>query len=146
MERLQKVMAHMGVASRRKCEQLILDGRVSVNGQVVRELGVKVTTKDRIEVDFIPIYKEEPRYILFYKPRQVISAVSDDKNRTVVLDYIKGVTERIYPIGRLDYDTTGLLLLTNDGTFANYLMHPKHQIDKVYIAKVKGIPEIKALR
>ena len=84
MERLQKVMAHMGVASRRKCEQLILDGRVSVNGQVVRELGVKVTTKDRIEVDFIPIYKEEPRYILFYKPRQVISAVSDDKNRTVV--------------------------------------------------------------
>ncbi|MCW6659629.1 rRNA pseudouridine synthase [Aerococcaceae bacterium NML191292] len=146
MERLQKVMAHAGVDSRRKCEQLILEGRVSVNGEVIRELGAKVSAKDRIEVDGVPIYKEEPRYILFYKPKQVISAVSDDKNRAVVLDYIEGITERIYPIGRLDYDTTGLLLLTNDGTFANYLMHPKHQIDKVYIAKVKGIPELKTLR
>ena len=146
MERLQKVMAHAGIDSRRKCEQLILDGRVSVNGQVVRELGVKVSGKDRIEVDGVPIYREEPRYILLYKPRGVISAVSDDKNRPVVLDYIQGIKERIYPIGRLDYDTTGLLLLTNDGTFANLLMHPRHQIDKVYIAKVKGIPNEDSLK
>ena len=146
MERLQKVMAHAGIDSRRKCEQLILDGRVSVNGQVVRELGIKVSGKDRIEVDGVPIYREEPRYILLYKPRGVISAVSDDKNRPVVLDYIQGIKERIYPIGRLDYDTTGLLLLTNDGGFANLLMHPRHQIDKVYVAKVKGIPAEDSLR
>ena len=140
MERLQKVMAHAGVDSRRKCEQLILDGRVKVNGQVVRELGVKVHANDRIEVDHVPIYKEEPRYILLNKPRSVISAVSDDKGRKVVLDLIEGVTERIYPVGRLDYDTTGLIVLTNDGEFANLLMHPKYQIDKVYVAKVQGIP------
>ena len=121
MERLQKVMAHAGVDSRRKCEQLILDGRVKVNGQVVRELGVKVGNNDRIEVDEVPIYKEEPRYILLNKPRAVISAVSDDKNRRVVLDLIEGVSERIYPVGRLDYDTTGLIILTNDGEFANLL-------------------------
>lgn len=140
MERLQKVMAHAGVDSRRKCEQLILDGRVKVNGKVVRELGVKVNATDRIEVDQVPIYKEEPRYILLNKPRSVISAVSDDKGRKVVLDLIEGVTERIYPVGRLDYDTTGLIVLTNDGEFANLLMHPKYQIDKVYVAKVQGIP------
>lgn len=140
MERLQKVMAHAGVDSRRKCEQLIVDGRVKVNGTVVRELGIKVGAQDVIEVDNVPIYKEEPRYILFNKPRSVISAVSDDKNRPVVIDYIKGITERIYPIGRLDYDTTGLILLTNDGEFANILMHPRYQVEKVYVAKVSGIP------
>ena len=145
MDRLQKVMAHAGIASRRKCESLITEGRVSVNGQTVRELGTQVSSKDRIEVDGVPIYREEPRYILINKPRHVISAVSDDKNRQVILDYIQGIEERIYPVGRLDYDTTGLLLLTNDGAFANQLMHPRHQIDKVYVAKVKGIPSEKAL-
>lgn len=145
MERLQKVMAHAGVDSRRKCEQLILDGRVKVNGAVVRELGVKVHSTDRIEVDHVPIYKEEPRYILLNKPRSVISAVSDDKGRKVVLDLIGGIHERIYPVGRLDYDTTGLIVLTNDGEFANLLMHPKYQIDKVYVAKVQGIPNQAAL-
>lgn len=145
MERLQKVMAHAGVDSRRKCEQLILDGRVKVNGKVVRELGVKVTGADRIEVDQVPIYKEEPRYIILNKPRSVISAVSDDKDRKVVLDLIEGVTERIYPVGRLDYDTTGLIVLTNDGEFANLMMHPKHQIEKIYVAKVQGIPTQSAL-
>ncbi len=145
MERLQKVMAHAGVDSRRKCEQLILDGRVKVNGKVVRELGVKVSGADRIEVDQVPIYKEEPRYILLNKPRSVISAVSDDKDRKVVLDLIEGVTERIYPVGRLDYDTTGLIVLTNDGEFANLMMHPKHQIEKIYVAKVQGIPTQSAL-
>lgn len=145
MERLQKVMAHAGVDSRRKCEQLILDGRVKVNGKVVRELGVKVSGADRIEVDQVPIYKEEPRYIILNKPRSVISAVSDDKDRKVVLDLIEGVTERIYPVGRLDYDTTGLIVLTNDGEFANLMMHPKHQIEKIYVAKVQGIPTQSAL-
>ena len=140
MERLQKVMAHAGVDSRRKCEQLIVDGRVKVNGKVVKELGIKVGNHDTIEVDNVPIYKEEPRYILLNKPRAVISAVSDDKNRPVVLDYTKDIQERIYPVGRLDYDTTGLIVLTNDGEFANLLMHPRYQVEKVYVAKVSGIP------
>lgn len=146
MERLQKVMAHAGVASRRKCEELITQGRVKVQGQVVDQLGVKVSPNDRIEVDGIPIYREEPRYILLYKPRNYISAVEDDKGRPVVVDLINGVDERIYPIGRLDFDTTGLLLLTNDGDFANRMMHPRFQVEKVYIAKIKGIPQADALK
>ena len=140
MERLQKVMAHSGVASRRKSEQMILDGRVSVNGKRVTELGVKVGKKDSIEVDGIPVYQEEPVYFAFYKPRGVISAVSDDKNRKVVTDYFPGVSERIFPVGRLDYDTSGLIILTNDGEFANVMTHPKHEITKTYVAKVKGNP------
>ncbi|MBF6625623.1 rRNA pseudouridine synthase [Aerococcaceae bacterium zg-BR9] len=145
MERLQKVMAHAGVDSRRKCEALILEGRVSVNGKTVKELGVKVSSHDVVEVDGVPIYREHPVYVLLYKPKQVISAVSDDKGRPVVLDYLPQYVERIYPVGRLDYDTSGLILLTNDGEFANLLMHPKHQMDKVYVAKVKGIPTLQTL-
>ena len=140
MERLQKVIAHAGLASRRKAEELIKEGRVKVNGQVVKELGIKVGLNDKVEVNEVPLQKEAPVYFLFYKPRGVISAVSDDKNRKVVTDYFPHIKERIYPIGRLDYDTSGLLLLTNDGEFANALMHPKHEVDKVYVAKVKGIP------
>lgn len=140
MERLQKVIAHAGVTSRRKAEEFILAGRVKVNGQVIKELGVKVSNGDVVEVDDIPIYQEEPVYYLFYKPRGVISAVSDDKGRKVVTDYLSDVTERVYPVGRLDYDTSGLLLLTNDGDFSQRLTHPKHEVDKVYVAKVKGIP------
>lgn len=143
MERLQKVIAHAGIASRRKAETYILDGRVKVNGQIVKELGTQVSAKDRVEVDNVPIYQEEPVYYLFYKPRGVISAVSDDKNRKVVVDYLSDVSERIYPVGRLDYDTSGLLLLTNDGNFSQTLTHPKHEVDKVYVAKVKGIAEKK---
>ncbi|MCX8003116.1 MAG: rRNA pseudouridine synthase [Anoxybacillus mongoliensis] len=140
MERLQKVIAHAGVASRRKAEQLIGEGKVKVNGKVVTELGVKVSPQDRIEVDGIPLEREEPVYYLLYKPRGVISSVKDEKGRKVVTDFFKHVNKRIYPIGRLDYDTSGLLLLTNDGEFANLLMHPRYEIEKVYIAKVKGIP------
>ncbi|WP_461202324.1 23S rRNA pseudouridine(2605) synthase RluB [Anoxybacillus sp. TBDG-1] len=140
MERLQKVIAHAGVASRRKAEQLIIEGKVKVNGKVVTELGVKVSPQDRIEVDGIPLEREEPVYYLLYKPRGVISSVKDEKGRKVVTDFFKHVNKRIYPIGRLDYDTSGLLLLTNDGEFANVLMHPRYEIEKVYIAKVKGIP------
>lgn len=146
MERLQKVLAHCGVASRRKSEEMILEGRVSVNGKKVKELGIKVGSNDQIEVDGVPVYQEQHVYYLFYKPRGVISAVSDDKNRTVVTDYFPGVSERIFPVGRLDYDTSGLLLLTNDGEFANILTHPKHEVPKTYVAKIKGCPTPEELR
>lgn len=140
MERLQKVIAQSGVASRRKSEELIREGHVKVNGKTVTEMGVKVSGSDTIEVRGVPITEESYVYYLFYKPRGVISAVSDDKGRKVVTDFMTGVPERIYPVGRLDYDTSGLLLLTNDGDFANKLTHPKHEVDKTYIAKVKGVP------
>ncbi|MGQ8966308.1 23S rRNA pseudouridine(2605) synthase RluB [Bacillus subtilis] len=146
MERLQKVIAHAGVASRRKAEELIKEGKVKVNGKVVTELGVKVTGSDQIEVNGLKVEREEPVYFLLYKPRGVISAVQDDKGRKVVTDFFKNIPQRIYPIGRLDYDTSGLLLLTNDGEFANKLMHPKYEIDKTYVAKVKGIPSKELLR
>ncbi|RWZ60222.1 rRNA pseudouridine synthase [Halobacillus fulvus] len=139
-ERLQKVIAHAGVASRRKAEKLIQDGKVRVNGETVTELGTKVGPNDEVEVNGVPIDKEEPVYYLLYKPRGVISSVSDDKGRKVVTDYLPEVDERIFPIGRLDYDTSGILLLTNDGEFANLLMHPRHEVDKVYVVKTKGIP------
>lgn len=140
MERLQKIIAHAGVASRRKAEELMAEGRVRVNGKTVKELGVKVSPSDRIEVDGIPLEREEPVYFLLYKPRGVISAVSDDKGRKVVTDFFEGIKQRIYPVGRLDYDTSGILILTNDGEFANLLMHPSNEIEKVYVAKLKGIP------
>ncbi|MEH7086202.1 pseudouridine synthase [Neobacillus drentensis] len=146
MERLQKVIARAGIASRRKAEDLIKDGRVKVNGKVVTELGLKVSSSDRVEVNEIQIEKEEPVYFLLYKPRGVISSVNDDKGRKVVTDFFPHLKERIYPVGRLDYDTSGLLVLTNDGEFANLLMHPKNEIDKVYVAKVKGIPLKENLR
>ncbi|WP_243354652.1 pseudouridine synthase [Bacillus litorisediminis] len=140
MERLQKVIAQAGVASRRKAEELITSGKVKVNGQVVLELGTKVKPSDEIEVNGIPLEKEEPVYFLFYKPRGVISSVKDDKGRKVVTDFFPGLKERIFPVGRLDYDTSGLLLMTNDGEFTNQMTHPRYHIPKTYIAKVKGIP------
>ena len=140
MERLQKVIAHSGVASRRKAEELIVEGRVTVNGKVVKELGTKVGPNDKVEVNGVPLVSEAPVYYMLNKPRGVISAVKDDKNRKVVTDFFADIPERIYPIGRLDYDTSGLLLLTNDGEFANQLAHPKNEVEKVYVAKVKGIP------
>ncbi|MGO4888252.1 pseudouridine synthase [Anaerobacillus sp. MEB173] len=146
MERLQKVIAQAGLASRRKAEQLIVDGKVKVNGQVITELGVKVNTnRDKIEVNGVPIDKEEPVYFLLYKPTGVISSVQDEKGRKVVTDFLD-IEQRVYPVGRLDYDTSGLILLTNDGELAHRLMHPKFKIDKVYIAKVKGIPSRENLR
>ncbi|GKQ42739.1 pseudouridine synthase [Companilactobacillus sp. RD055328] len=140
-QRLQKVMANAGVASRRKSEELITMGEVTVNGTVITELGYKVEPKDKIKVSNKLIHQEEKRYILFYKPRGVISSVKDEKGRKVVTDYIKDIDERVYPVGRLDYDTSGLLILTNDGDFANRLMHPKYKVDKTYIAKLNGIPK-----
>lgn len=145
LERLQKVIAQAGIASRRKAEALILEGKVRVNGKEVRTLGTKVSESDRIEVEGIPVEREEKVYLLFYKPRGVISSVHDDKGRKVVTDYIGMFEERIYPVGRLDYDTSGLLLLTNDGAFANLMMHPRYEIPKTYIARIKGIPTREAL-
>ncbi len=139
MERLQKVIANSGYCSRRKAEELILEGKVFVNGNIVRELGTKVSHDDEIEVDGLSIKKDHNyEYYLLYKPRGVVTTTNDDKGRKTVVDLID-TTARIYPVGRLDYDTTGVLLLTNDGVFANGLMHPANEIDKVYIAKVEGI-------
>ena len=138
MERIQKLIAEYGYTSRRKAEELITDGRVKVNGEVV-SLGDKASRSDIITIDDISINKEvAKRVYVLNKPREVISTVSDDKNRKTVVDLIK-TNERIYPIGRLDYDTTGLILLTNDGELANILMHPKNNIKKTYIAKLNKI-------
>lgn len=145
MERLQKAIAEAGVTSRRKAEQFILAGKVKVNGKVIQELGYKVDEKDRIEVEGVPITKEKKVYFLLNKPREMISSVSDEKHRKTVVDLIP-CKERIYPVGRLDYDTTGVLLLTNDGEFANILMHPSKEVKKVYIAKIKGILKGEAIK
>lgn len=138
MERLQKVISNSGYTSRRKAEELIQNGKVKVNGEIVKELGVKVSGTDLIEVNGTMLSNNEKVYFLLNKPRGVISSVSDDKGRKTVVDLIN-TNKRIYPIGRLDYDTTGAIILTNDGELANLLMHPKNQIDKVYVAKVKGL-------
>lgn len=139
-ERLQKVIAQSGVTSRRKAEQLILDGRVKVNGEIIKKLGTKANKNDVIEVDNVPIEKESLVYYLVNKPRKYISSVKDDRGRKVVTELVPDADQRIFPIGRLDYDTSGLIILTNDGELAQLMMHPRHQIDKVYHAKVKGIP------
>ena len=138
MERLQKVIAASGIASRRKAEEMIQQGRVKVNGQTVKEMGVKVSKQDKIEVDGHEINKEEKVYYLLNKPKRTICSVSDDKERDTVVDIID-CKERIFPVGRLDYETTGLLLLTNDGEFANGLMHPRNHIRKTYEVAVKGV-------
>ena len=138
MERLQKIIANSGYCSRRKAEELIVSGKVMVNGKVITELGTKVSDKDEVLVNGNKIFTEEKEYYLLNKPRGVVTTTSDDKNRKTVVDLID-TDKRIYPVGRLDYDTTGVLILTNDGDFANMIMHPKSEIDKVYVAKVEGI-------
>ncbi len=140
LERVQKIIAQSGLTSRRKAEDLIRDGRVQVNQETITELGTKVSSKDEVSVDGIPLDKEKLVYYLLYKPRGVISSVSDDKEREVVLDLMMNVEERIFPIGRLDYNTSGALLLTNDGEFANLLMHPRYEMEKIYVARLEGIP------
>ena len=139
MERLQKVIANSGYTSRRKAEELITNNHVKVNGEIVNTLGIKVDDNDIIEIDGEVLKTDTLKeYYLLNKPREVICSVSDDKGRKTVIDLIKTNT-RIYPVGRLDYDTTGLIILTNDGELANILMHPKHKIQKTYIAKIDGI-------
>lgn len=144
MERLQKVISNCGYTSRRKAEELILEGKVFVNGKKINELGYKVNSNDIITVDGETLSTAEKVYYAFNKPREVISTTKDDKNRKTVLDFFD-IDLRIYPIGRLDYDTTGLLLLTNDGEFANLMMKPSSKISKVYLAKINSILSMEEL-
>ncbi len=141
-ERLQKIISAAGVASRRLAEELIAQGRVEVNGTFVRELGTKADPDhDEIKVDGRRIREQKrKRYVLLYKPRGYVTTRSDPEGRPTVMDLVKGVKEYVYPVGRLDYDSEGLLLLTNDGDLAARLMHPSHEIEKVYEARVRGVP------
>lgn len=139
MERLQKVIASYGYTSRRKAEELIRKGKVMVNGKIITELGTKVEANDVISIDSVIINKDvKQEYYLLNKPRQVISSVEDKQGRITVRDLIN-TDARIYPIGRLDYDTTGLIILTNDGDLANLLMHPSFEVEKTYVAKVNKV-------
>lgn len=138
MERLQKYLSSCGIASRRKSEELISTGHVKVNGVVVKELGTKINDNDIITVDDIDIKREEKVYYLLYKPEKIICSVKDEKGRQTVIDLID-TNEKIFPVGRLDYDTSGVLLLTNDGELSNKLTHPSHNINKTYYAKLDGI-------
>ena len=147
LERLQKVMAHGGVASRRRCEELIAAGEVQVNGRVVTEPGYKVDlSKDTVLVFGERLGRGEKKYyIALYKPRGYVSTVADDKGRKTVMALLPEIKVRVYPVGRLDYSSEGLLLLTNDGDLAYTLTHPKHKIPKTYLVKVKGAPSEKKL-
>jgi 23S rRNA pseudouridine2605 synthase len=146
-ERLQKILSHAGVASRRAAEKLITEGRVSVNGATVREMGVKADPAvDDIRVDGRRVKgAERLRYILLYKPTGYVTTRSDPQRRRTVMDLLQGVREYVYPVGRLDYDTEGLLLLTNDGDLAAMLTHPRHEVARTYEARVAGVPEAEAL-
>lgn len=136
-ERLQKLLAHAGVASRRACEEVILEGRVQVNGVTVTELGAKADPmRDEITLDFVPIRKESPVYILMNKPKGYVTTVKDDQGRPTVMALIHGIEARVYPVGRLDFNSEGLLLLTNDGALAQRLSSPDFHIPKVYWVKV----------
>src|SRR5262247_2262258 len=145
--RLQKLLSQAGVASRRASETLIVEGRVTVNGTTVRELGTKADpAHDDVRVDGCRIRApERPRYILLNKPRGYVSTRSDPQRRRTVIDLLQGVREYVYPVGRLDYDTQGLLLLTNDGDLAAKLTHPRHQVDRTYEAYVAGMPDDDAI-
>lgn len=137
--RLQKYLAEAGVASRRKCEELIALGKVEVNGQVVTVPGTKIAGREVVKVDGREIRQEQKKvYILLNKPVGYISTAKDQFSRKTVLDLVNTVKERIYPVGRLDYDTSGLIILTNDGELANMLTHPKHEMQKVYRVMIDG--------
>jgi pseudouridine synthase len=145
--RLQKVLSQAGVASRRAAEKLIADGRVSVNGKTILTMGVKVDPqKDDIRVDGRRVKAvARLRYILLYKPTAYVTTRSDPQRRRTVLDLLAGVREYVYPVGRLDYDTEGLLLLTNDGDLAARLTHPRHGVARTYEARVAGMPNRDAI-
>ncbi|MFZ5989759.1 MAG: pseudouridine synthase [Bacillota bacterium] len=138
--RLQKYLADSGVASRRKAEEIISQGRVKVNGTITTEMGIKVSEKDKVEVDGRILKREERKvYIALNKPVGYITTSKDQFGRPTVLDLVHDIKERIFPVGRLDYDTSGLIILTNDGDFTYRLTHPKHEINKVYVATVSGV-------
>lgn len=138
-ERLQKILAHAGIASRRAAEELILAGRVRVNGRIVRELGARADShKDRIQVDGRRVVLEKPAYYVLHKPRETVSTLKDPEGRQTIADFVKRLPERVYPIGRLDYHTTGVLLLTNDGEMSEALTRPDARVPKVYAARMQG--------
>lgn len=139
-ERLQKILSQAGVASRREAETMIVAGRVAVNGVVVTELGSKAdSATDRITLDGKPVRLEVPKlYVLLYKPAGYMTTLKDPEGRPIVTDLLKRIKTRVYPVGRLDYNTEGLLLLTNDGAWANRLAHPRHEVDKEYLVRVSG--------
>ena len=141
--RLQKIIAAAGIASRRAAEKLIAEGRVQVNGTTVTELGTKADPEvDDIRVDERRVKQaQRPRYFLLNKPRGYVTTRSDPEHRPTVLDLLKGVREYVYPVGRLDFDSEGLLILTNDGDLAATLTHPKHEVERVYEAQVLGVPD-----
>lgn len=142
MERLQKIISKAGIASRREAEKMITEGRVSVNGKVVTELGTKIDeNRDKVFVDNKKIVLEDKVYLILNKPKGIVTTLKDEKGRMTVIDLIKDVPQRVYPVGRLDYNTEGLLILTNDGELTNKLIHPSFKIYKTYIAKLKGIPQ-----
>jgi 23S rRNA pseudouridine2605 synthase len=145
--RLQKIISQAGVASRRAAEKLIAEGRVTVNGETVVEMGTKADpTRDDIRIDGRRLKSpERHRYILLHKPAGYVTTRSDPQRRRTVVDLLAGVKEYVYPVGRLDYDTQGLLLLTNDGDLAARLTHPRHEVDRTYEAHVAGMPDDEAL-
>lgn len=140
-ERLQKVLAAAGICSRREAEKYIADGRVKVNGKTIREMGYKVGEKAFILVDGNPIRTEKKVYYAFYKPRGVVTTMSDPQGRRTIRDFCSDLPQRVFPVGRLDYNTEGLLILTNDGDLAQILSHPKHEVAKTYRVTVPGIVE-----
>src|SRR6266516_7346582 len=142
-ERLQKIIAHAGYASRREAEAMMRAGRITLNGRVVTELGTKADAgRDHIKVDGKLITRAEThRYILLYKPKEVMTTVEDPQGRRTVIDLVRGIRERIYPVGRLDFHSEGLVLLTNDGDLAYKVSHPRHGSVKTYHVKVRGVPE-----
>lgn len=149
-KRIQKILSELGITSRRKAEQLILEGKVTVNGRVAT-IGMKADPeKDYIKVDgkLVTGFKKDIKkvYMMFNKPKGVVTTLFDPKGRTTIKDFLKGVKYRVFPVGRLDYNTEGLLLLTNDGDFANAIMHPSKRIPKTYLVKVKGILEEEDLK
>ncbi|MDX2435038.1 MAG: pseudouridine synthase, partial [Desulfobacterales bacterium] len=147
LERLQKVLAKAGVASRRRAEELIRQGKVRVDGKVVTEMGTKVDPETQnIECDGVALVsQEEIVYILLNKPTGYLSTVDDPQGRPIVTDLLKNIAERVYPVGRLDLNTEGALLLTNDGELSQKILHPSHEVNKTYVAKVKGVPGKKKL-
>jgi 23S rRNA pseudouridine2605 synthase len=147
LERLQKIIAHAGFASRREAEVMIREGRVTVNGRVVTELGSRANAgSDHIKVDGKLITRAEPhRYILLYKPKEVMTTVADPQGRKTVIDLVRGIRERIYPVGRLDFHSEGLIVLTNDGDLAFRVSHPRHGSVKTYHIKVRGVPDARMI-
>ncbi len=147
LERLQKIISAAGVASRRAAEELITEGRVRVNGRVVTELGTKAdASRDHIKVDGKLINPRQPLiYLMLNKPAGFVTTMSDPEGRPTVQDLLQGVKTRVYPVGRLDYNTEGLLLLTNDGDFAHLITHPRHELPKTYLAKIKGVLDNRAI-